>query len=121
MTLAKRRVGHHDYSNAIGALQGLRQAVEARGARLAVIIGRNDARGEWDALADAVYGSVDTLTLPVLDLWRRLRTEPSHEIFVLDGVDYHPNERAHAIIAWEVRKFLNEKGLLHRRRDPTAR
>ena len=39
--LADRRVHHHDYSNAMRALEGLRKAVEARGSRLAVIIARN--------------------------------------------------------------------------------
>jgi lysophospholipase L1-like esterase len=119
--LAEIRVRHHDYSNAMRALQGLRNAAEARGARLAVIIGRNHPRGEWDALTDAVYRSVDTLALPVLNLWRRLRTEPLREITVLEKLDPHPNERAHAIIAGEIRRFLNEKGLLHPRGNPSPR
>jgi hypothetical protein len=120
-TLAKRRVHHHDYTNSMRALEELRKAVEARGARLVVILGRNHPRGEWDALADAVYGSVDTLALPVLDLWRRLRTEPLREITVLGELDHHPSARAHAIMAGEIRRFLGEKGLLHPRGDPSAR
>ena len=120
-TLADRRVHHHDYSHAMRALEGLRKAVEARGSRLAVIIGRNHPRGEWDALTAAVYGSVDTLALPVLDLWGRLRTEPSREITVLGELDRHPNERAHAIIAGEIGRFLDEKGLLPPRGDASAR
>jgi lysophospholipase L1-like esterase len=119
--LAARRLRHHDYSNAMRALQGLHKAVEARGARLAVIIGRNDTRGEWDALADAVYGSIDTLALPVLNLWRQLRREPVREMVVLDGVDNHPNERAHAIMAAEIGRFLAEKGLLPPRGESAAR
>jgi hypothetical protein len=118
---ANRRLRHHDYSSAVRALQGLRRSVEAHGARLAVIIGRNHPRKEWDALADAVYGSVDTLALPVLNIWGRLSKEPVGDMVVLEGVDYHPNERAHAIIAEEVRRFLDEKGLLRPRRDSSAR
>jgi lysophospholipase L1-like esterase len=117
-TLADRRLHHHDYSNAMRALDGLRKAVEARGSRLAVIIARNNAGHEWDELADAVYGSVDTLALPVLDLWGRLRTEPSREITVLEGLDGHPNERAHAIMAGEIARFLDQKGLLPPRGNP---
>jgi hypothetical protein len=118
--LADMRVRHHDYSNAMRALQGLRNAAEARGSRLAVIIGRNNPRGEWDALIDAVYRSVDTLALPVLDVWGRLRTEPWREITVVPGSDGHPNERAHAIIAGEIARFLDEKGLLPRRGNSSA-
>ena len=88
---------------------------------MAVIIGRNDTRGEWDALADAVYGSIDTLALPVLNLWRQLRREPLREMVVLDGVDNHPNERAHAIMAAEIGRFLAEKGLLPPRGESAAR
>jgi hypothetical protein len=113
--LADRRVRHHDYSNAMRALEGLRKAVEARGSRLVVIIGKNQDAHEWDPLIDAVYGSVDTLALPVLDLWRRLRTEPYREMTVLPDWDGHPNERAHAIIAREIGRFLEEKGLLYPR------
>ena len=120
-TLARWRLYHRDYANAMRALQGLQTAVEAHGARLAVIIARNDTRPEWDGLYEAVYGSIDTLAVPVLDLWSRLRKEPRREMIVLPGLDDHPNERAHAIMAEEVRKFLDRKGLLPPRRDPTAR
>jgi lysophospholipase L1-like esterase len=81
---------------------------------LALVIGRNGPRREWDALADAVYRSVDTLTVPVLDLWQRLRRESPRDIQVLEKLDGHPNERAHAIIATEVEAFLGRHGLLPR-------
>jgi lysophospholipase L1-like esterase len=119
-TLAARRVRRHDYSNAMRALVGLRRAVEARGSRLVVIIGRNNLGHEWDMLIDAVYRTVDTLTLPILDVWESLREEPWREIAVLADVDGHPNERAHAIIAKEIARFLDEKGLLHPRDSPSA-
>ena len=82
---------------------------------------RNSPRGEWDALTDAAYRSVDTLALPVLDVWGRLRTEPSREIRVVPGLDGHPNERAHAIIAGEIARLLDEKGLLPPGGDSSAR
>jgi hypothetical protein len=85
-----------------------------------VVIGRNGPRREWDALADAVYGSVDTLAVPVLDLWARLRAELSHDIQVLPTLDGHPNERAHAIMATEVQRFLDENGLLPEHLDESG-
>ena len=111
-TLANRRVRRHDYSSAMRALVGLRRGVEARGSRLVVVIGRNSGVPEWDLLIDAVHRTVDTLTLPVLDVWGSLKAEPWREIAVLPDVDGHPNERAHAIIAREIARFLDEKNLL---------
>jgi lysophospholipase L1-like esterase len=113
-TWTERGLRHHDYSTVTRALEGLRQATQARGSRLALVIGRNGPRREWDALADAVYRSVDTLTVPVLDLWQRLRRESPRDIQVLEKLDGHPNERAHAIIATEVEAFLGRHGLLPR-------
>ena len=115
------RLQRHDYSKAMRALDGLRKAVEDRGGRLAVIIGRNRPHRQWDALTEAVYGSVDTLALPVLNIWGRLRAEHLEDMTVLDELDHHPNERAHALIAGETRRFLDAKGLLHPRRASTAR
>jgi lysophospholipase L1-like esterase len=112
-TLADRRLRHHDYSTAMRALERLRKAVEARGSRLVVIIGRNNAGQEWDGLIDAVDGSVDPLALPVLDIWGRLSPEPWRQITVLPHLDGHPNERAHGIMAEEIGRFLKQKGLLH--------
>lgn len=117
-TVAVRRLRRHDYPGAMRSLEGLRQAVEGRGARFAVILGRNGDRAEWDSLANAVYGSFDTLALPVLDIWRRLGpVSRVEDVTVLGGFDGHPNERAHAIIAEEIRRFLDEKDLLHPRRE----
>jgi len=120
-TWTERGLRHHDYSTVTRALEGLRQATQARGARLALVIGRNGPRREWDALIDAVYRSVDTQTVPVLDLWPRLRKEPSGDIQVLEKVDAHPSERAHAIMATEVEAFLGRHGLLSRSEHVHAR
>jgi lysophospholipase L1-like esterase len=120
-TWTERRLRHHDYSTATRALEGLRKAAQARGARLAVVIGRNGPRREWDALADAVYRSVDTLAVPVLNLWERLSAEPLSDIQVLERLDGHPNEHAHAIMATEVEAFLGRHGLLPRPEHVYAR
>jgi len=119
-TWAGWRLSHHDYSDAMHALQELHKAVEARGSRLAVVIGRNNSGSAWNVLADAVYGSVDTLALPVLDVWGRLKTEPWQKMTVLDTLDGHPNEQEHAIIAEEVARFLEKKGLLASRDNHSA-
>jgi hypothetical protein len=120
-TRTERGLRHHDYSTVTRALGGLRQAARARGSRLAVVIGRNGPRREWDALAEAVYRSVDTLAVPVLNLWERLSAEPSHDIQVLEKLDPHPSERAHAIMAGEVEVFLDRHGLLPRPEPVHAR
>jgi lysophospholipase L1-like esterase len=120
-TWTERGLRHHDYSTVTRALEGLRQAAQARGARLAVVIGRNGPRREWDALTEAVYRSVDTLAVPVLNLWERLGAEPPRDIQVLEKLDGHPNERAHAIMATEVEAFLGKHGLLPRPEHVRAR
>ena len=43
--------------------------------------------------------------------------EPEREMEVLPNWDGHPNERAHAIVAAEIGKFLSKKGLLHQSGD----
>lgn len=118
--VADLRVHHHDYSGAMRALEQLHEAADARGSRLAVIIGRNRPGGDWDELTDAVHASVDTLALPVLNLWGRLSTEPFGQLSVLEGFDNHPNEHAQPIIAEEVAKFLDQKGLLPVRPSPRS-
>ena len=49
-TLADKRVSHHDYSNAMRALEGLRKATAAQGSRLAVVLWQSKSAREWDAL-----------------------------------------------------------------------
>ena len=120
-TRANRRLDRHDYSNAMRALADLRRVVEARGSRLVVIIGRNNRIPEWDLLIDAIHRTVDSVTVPVLDVWGALKAEPWRDIAVLPDVDGHPNERAHAIIAEELARFLEENGLLHPPGDHSPR
>lgn len=103
----------YDYASSMRELLLLDESCRKRGAKLAVVIFRQNATWEpWLRLVDAVNEGVRGTDIPVLDLGPTLLEEHSPDEFIVHPTDAHPNEIAHRLAAEAIEHFLRSHGLL---------
>ena len=116
--LLHRRPSPH-FTRCVDEILRLDSEVREQGARLVVIIFRNDFdfAGEtqsgkiWNRLTSTVTEGLQGSDIPILDLGKALQKHSSEDLMV-HQIDVHPNEIAHAIAAREIQDFLQKKGML---------
>jgi lysophospholipase L1-like esterase len=107
------RAPERDFSASVEEIKLLDQQVRQRGARLAVVIYRNNEDWPpWLKLLQQVSEGLEGTGVPVLDLGPALFAEHEEEELEVHPTDGHPNEIAHRIAAQETASFLRREGLL---------
>jgi hypothetical protein len=107
-----------DYANTVAEIEKLDAMVRARGATLVVLALRDDMRddGAWTDLIAKLDDVTARRGIPMLDIGPGVFGARSDQELRVHEVDDHPNEVAHALIADELLRFLDEHGLLRRHR-----
>jgi hypothetical protein len=101
-----------DYSVCVNELLKLNNSCQRTGAKLGVVVFKNNRLGAFDQLSRAVKEGTKGTGIPILDLGPALLNGRSEEDLMVHKFDAHPNEIAHAIAAEEIARFLNTSGLL---------
>ncbi len=102
----------YDYASCVRELLRLNEACRQRGAKLAVVIFRQNSSEPWLRLTEVVNEGVQGTAIPVLDLGPTLLSDHKFEELVVHAVDHHPNEVAHRLAAEEIERFLRFHGLV---------
>ncbi len=98
-----------DYSGSLRAIHDLRQSVQGRGARLVVVLFRNNQDQAWTPLVSQITEGLKETGIPVLDLGTvLLKNQPGQDLTVHEN-DKHPNEIAHKIAAGAILASLNKE------------
>ncbi len=101
----------YDYSSCVRELLRLDESCRRNGAKLAVVIFRQNSWQPWLRLVDAVNEAVRGTGIPVLDLGPTFLRSGAEELTV-HPLDPHPNEVAHRLAAEEMERFLRLHGLV---------
>jgi hypothetical protein len=106
-----------DYSGSLEEIIKLSRSVRNRGARLAVVIFRNNpmARERDNALVKTIKEGLRDTDVSVLD-FRELDEDPSERDFFVyreNMLDLHPNETAHQIASRAMLRFLAQQRVVN--------
>jgi hypothetical protein len=109
-----------NFSKCVEEIFKLNSAVTKQGARLVVVIFRDDCdyagstnNGKvWNHLTDTVIRGLEDTDIPILDIGKTLCEKRSNQDFRVHQIDPHPNEVAHAIAAQEIQSYLHKENLL---------
>ena len=87
-------------------------AVRANGARLAIVLFRNDSDPGWASLSATVSSVLGVEGVPILDLGETLLAAAASQDLRVHESDPHPNEIAHRLAAEEIAVFLRRNDLV---------
>ena len=111
---------HIDFKRCVEELKNLDQAVQRRGASLAVFIFRNNADyagstesgRTWNKLTATLSDGLRGSSIPVLDTGTVLKQGNTDDLKANVAVPQDPNETAHTIAARELLPFLRARRLV---------
>jgi hypothetical protein len=106
-----------DFSGCVQDILELNRKVRANGARLAVVIFRDDpfysgtdgAGPVWDQLTNSITSGLQDTGIPILDVGKALYAKHTSAELIVDPADQHPNHVAHQIAASEILQLLEHQ------------
>lgn len=111
-----------DFSSCVDEILQLQGDLQKQGARLAVVLFRNNSDyGDgyyakiWDHLTKTMQEGLQGTDIPILDIGEKLREKLPLENLVVHELDLHPNEIAHAAAAQEILSFLQKNDMFNSR------
>lgn len=101
-----------DFAKMVQEILVLHGEIEARGARLNVVVFRNTRHQAWVHLVSEVSEGLRHTTIPVHDLGSALFEDRREQDLIVNSTDPRPNEIAHRLAARQILRFLDAQGVL---------